>query len=328
VNRGGVAFLVALALWPAVVRSQDEGWRDRQIQSFDLVWQTVADTFPDPAFGGVDWEQARRDFRPRVVAAASPDDARRVMREMLARLGQSHFVILSDAEAVEGAAAPEPVGGTVVQFGNLPALTVRTDVRELATPEGRRAGFIGFNVWMAAIDDPVARAVDRFRALDGIVLDLRGNPGGLAVMMSGIAGHFFPEPVLLGRMRTRQGDLEFRANPRIATPEGRRVVPFGGRLAILVDARTGSTSECFAGALQDLGRARLFGQRTMGQALPAVTKQLPTGDVFLHAIGTFTTSTGRVLEGQGLRPEVEVTPRGAAPDDAALAEALRWIDER
>ncbi len=54
------------------------------------------------------------------------------------------------------------------------------------------------------------------------------------------------------------------------------VEPFAGPVAILVDELTGSTSETFAGALQSLGRARIFGRPTMGQALPALTGSCPT----------------------------------------------------
>jgi len=59
---------------------------------------------------------------------------------------------------------------------------------------------------------------------------------------------------------------------------------------------TGSTSECFAASLQSIGRVRVFGRPTMGQALAAVTKRLADGDVFMYALGDFVTSTGRRVE--------------------------------
>jgi carboxyl-terminal processing protease len=173
--------------------------------------------------------------------------------------------------------------GEIVTLGNLPPLSVRTEIRELRSPGRRRVGLIRFNLWMTAIDAPVAAAVDQFRRADGIVIDVRGNPGGLAGMMSGIAGHFLADPsVLLGRMQTRQMQLEFHPNPRLSTPDGRRVRPYAGPVAILVDDLTGSTSECFTGAMQSLGRARVFGTQTMGEALPALTKRLPNGDVLIR----------------------------------------------
>ena len=212
--------------------------------------------------------------------------------------------------------------GEVVTFGNLPPLASEFEERTVSTPGGKRVGYIAFNVWMPALGERIAAAVDRFRQHDGIVIDLRGNPGGLAAMMSGVAGHFIDEPVQLGTMRTRQTPtpLSFKVNPRIVTTDGRRVDVFKGPVAILVDELTGSTSEMFAGAMQSLGRARVFGRQTMGQALPALTRQLPSGDVLMYAIGDFTTSTGRSLEGAGVVPDepvsltVEALARGGDPD--------------
>ncbi|TAK13721.1 MAG: hypothetical protein EPO35_10130, partial [Acidobacteria bacterium] len=135
--------------------------------------------------------------------------------------------------------------GERVQFSNLPPMAVRVDERALATPGGRKAGLIGFNIWMAAVDAPVAKAVDRFRSADGLIFDLRGNPGGLAGMIMGMAGHVLDTPGVIGTMRTRQvPKLEFVANPRRSTPDGRAVAPFAGPVAILVDELTASASEC------------------------------------------------------------------------------------
>jgi len=220
--------------------------------------------------------------------------------------------------------------GLPVQFSNLPPMRVRVDAYAATTPVGRSVGVIGFNIWMAQVDAMVASAVDRFRATDGLVFDLRGNPGGLAGMISGIAGHVLERADLLGTMRMRQvPQLKFIVNPRTATPDGRTVKPFGGPVAILVDEMTASASECFAGALQDLGRARVFGRTSMGQALPASTRRLANGDVLEYVIGDFVTSTGRSLEGRGVIPD-EIQPLSiaslAAGRDDALRAALAWID--
>jgi carboxyl-terminal processing protease len=69
----------------------------------------------------------------------------------------------------------------------------------------------------------------------------------------------------------------------------------------------------------------------MGQALPALTKRLPSGDVLMYGIGDFVTSTGKRLEGAGVIPD-ELLPIStaalAAGHDEALAAAMRWIDKQ
>lgn len=223
--------------------------------------------------------------------------------------------------------------GDTVLLGNLPPLKLDVEARAAETPSGAPAGIVRFNIWMAGADAPIAAAVDRFRGARGIVIDLRGNPGGLAGMLMGISGHFFADKTELGRMKTRTNPsgLIFFANPRRSTSDGRTVEPYAGPVAILVDGLTGSASECFAGGMQSVGRARIFGETSMGQALPASFTRLPNGDTLLHAIADFVTADGTRLEGRGVVPdEIVKMDRTALSEgrDPVLAAALAWIDRQ
>jgi carboxyl-terminal processing protease len=219
--------------------------------------------------------------------------------------------------------------GSPVTVGNLPTMYVRVETEKKATPSGGTAGVIAFNVWMASVDAEFQKAVDQFRRSDGIIIDLRGNPGGLAAMLMGISGHFVSDRVSLGVMKTRESEFKFVANPRLVTASGERVAPFAGPLAILVDSMSGSASECFAGGMQSIGRARIFGQTSMGQALPALFDRLPNGDLLIHAYGDFVTAKGTRLEGTGVIPDEPVPLDRAdllAGRDRTMEAALAWID--
>ena len=221
--------------------------------------------------------------------------------------------------------------GEPVTVGSLPTMFVRVSSAARTTPGGRQVGVIGFNVWMTAVDAEFQRAVDRYRSADGIVIDLRGNPGGLAAMVMGIAGHFTANRDTLGVMKTKDSELRFNANPRLVDAAGHRVEPYAGPVAILVDGMTGSASECFAGGMQSLGRAHIFGQTSMGQALPALFDKLPNGDVLIHAWGDFVTGTGVRIEGRGVVPDQPVALTRAAllaGRDATLDAALAWFDSQ
>jgi carboxyl-terminal processing protease len=396
--------------------------RQFSLASFDTAWRIVAETHFDPTFNGLDWNAVRAELRPRAERAADADEVRLLIRDMLGRLGQSHFALLGpgDAEdyphgpagvpievriddggrvlvtraadqadasvkagdelvAIDGqqvgalldtieadhplrhamqwrlvtsrlsgavgshvllqlrspdgttrswTATRSMVPGQTVSIGNLPLLRASVSDYLARTAGGRAVGVIRFNLWVPAVADPIADAVDRYRDSAGLVLDLRGNPGGLADMMRGIAGHLVDEPVTLGRMRMREITLEFRANPRRSTRDGRSVLPYSGPVAILVDELTASTSECFAGGLQALGRVRVFGVTTAGQALPAATHRLPNGDVLLYAIGDFVTGDQRRLEGQGVVPDtiVPLSAESLAAGRDAERAALDWFD--
>jgi len=229
--------------------------------------------------------------------------------------------------------------GISTKLGLLPPFQVRCDERVLSKkelvalglPEDFNIVVIAFNIWMPAIAQKVDEAFQRHLNADGMIIDLRGNPGGAGGMAMGVAGHVMDEPKSLGAMRTRDTTLEFKVNPRRSTPQGERVEPFAGPVAIVVDPLSASTSEIFAGGLQKLGRARVFGRTSAGAALPAQMKSLASGDALLFAFANFTLPDGSTIEGTGVLPD---QPTGTHREDwtpnqdADVNAAARWITEQ
>jgi carboxyl-terminal processing protease len=209
--------------------------------------------------------------------------------------------------------------GKLVTFGNLPEQRVWFESRKL--PGG--AGYIHFNEFL----DPVSimpqfeAAVKEFANAPGIVLDLRGNPGGIGIMAMGIAGFFVSkESQKLGEMKMREVTLKFVIYPRAEV--------FEGPLAILVDSGSASTSEILAQGMQDLGRARIFGTPTAGAALPSDIVRLPNGDGFQYAQASYTSEKGKVLEGAGVTPDEIVRQTRddlSAGRDPVAEAAEKWI---
>ncbi len=168
----------------------------------------------------------------------------------------------------------------------------------------------------------------RMRSCRGVILDLRGNLGGVGAMIMGMSGHFFAEPETLGTMRLRGATMQYVVNPIRVTRSGAPLTPFTGSVAVLVDELSASTTDILATAMQKLGRARVFGGPSAGQALPAVVTTLPNGDRLMYVIGDFAGPDGNRVEGNGVTPD-EATPlsRSAllAGRDQALDAAVRWI---
>ncbi|MEM7246695.1 MAG: S41 family peptidase [Acidobacteriota bacterium] len=215
----------------------------------------------------------------------------------------------------------EPSQQQVVSFGHLTSLPVETESRVLDAG----VGYVRFNIFMPAIVGPFNEAIQGFidRRSPGVVLDLRGNPGGVGAMVMGLAGRFVAERgKSLGTMQTRETQLRFFANPRARSER------FEGPVAILVDDLSASTSEIFAGGLQEMGRVRVFGLRSAGMALPSLVEELPNGDRLQFVTADFTTPGGRRLEGQGVEPDA-VVPHSRehllSGEDAALSAAVAWI---
>ena len=216
--------------------------------------------------------------------------------------------------------------GQAVNFGHLP--TIHASVEHQRVERGDRCvGVVRLSTWMPPVAAALDSAIVTHNGCAGIVLDLRGNPGGLAGMVMGVAGHFLPRPDSLGMLRLREATIHLVANPRYVDAAGRAVEPFAGRLAILVDELTASTSEIFAGAMQTLGRASVLGVRTPGHALPAQVSRLPNGDLLMHVVADFTLPGGVRVEGRGVTPNVEIPlTKGALLEgrDPALDMAVEW----
>ena len=225
--------------------------------------------------------------------------------------------------------ALDSMRGPFSKFGNLPPLPATFEMTRRTLADGRCAAVIHFEYWMPPVMPALDRAVDAARHCGGIVLDLRGNLGGVAGMMMGAAGYFLTEPRTLGIMRSHGEEMRFVANPRRATDSGVPVEPFAGDVAILVDGLSASTSEMFAAAMQAIGRARVFGERTAGQALPAVATRLPTGDGLMHVVADFVAPDGTRIEGRGVIPDevVRLTRADLVEGrDAPLECAIRWFE--
>lgn len=220
-----------------------------------------------------------------------------------------------------------PAEGIVSQFGNLPPLAGLVKTNSIPTTRGC-VGLIEFNIWLPQLASELEKAVDQVWTCEGVIVDLRGNPGGLGAMVMGFGGYFVDSIQSLGAMRSRQVVLNFVINPRSSRADGRTAKPYEGRMAIIVDPMSASTSEIFAAGMQRIGRARVFGERSAGAALPALMERLPSGDVFVHAVADFTDPRGRRIEGSGAEPD-EIVPLRiedlVAGQDAPVEAAVRWI---
>ncbi|MBI3998560.1 MAG: S41 family peptidase [Armatimonadetes bacterium] len=155
----------------------------------------------------------------------------------------------------------------------------------------------------------------------GIVLDLRGNPGGLLDASVNIASHFLERGVVVTLETGRGQSTAYAVRPR--EPK------YLGPLIVLVDRGSASASELVAGALQDAG-IKLVGTRTYGKATVQAVYRFRDGSGLRLTISRYLTPSGRDLEGKGLEPDVELSSSGApigSPEDAQLNRAVAMIQQ-
>lgn len=158
-------------------------------------------------------------------------------------------------------------------------------------------GYIRFNMWVIPQMPKLRAAIREFNTAKGIIIDVRGNPGGIGGMASGVAGLMMDKQASLGKMQLRGGVNEFIVYPQSE--------PFAGKVVILTDHGSGSTSEVFAAGMQELGRAAIIGTTTAGAVLPSVFEKLPTGSLFQYAIADYRSPKNILIEGRGVIPDIE-----------------------
>lgn len=209
--------------------------------------------------------------------------------------------------------------GKMEKLGEMPALRTEFEKRRIA--DG--IGYIRFNIFLMPVMEPVRQAIREFKDAPGIIIDLRGNLGGIGYMSAGIAGELFDKRVSLGTMKLRQGDLNLAVFPQ---PE-----PYKGTVVILTDEASISTSEIMAGSLQELGRAIVVGRATPGMVLPSQFERLPGGARLQFVFADYKTPKGVMLEGRGVMPNIPVnlTRRELLEkSDPALEVAVQQIVKR
>ena len=210
--------------------------------------------------------------------------------------------------------------GKPVKFGHIGPIPLRLEKKLV---EGGYL-YMRFNMFLGPMQVMpwFQKALKEHADAPGLILDLRGNPGGLGLMACGIAGWLIEgDGFELGVMQFRDTKMKFVVNPRLD--------PWKKPVALLVDEGSASTTEILAQGLQDLGVARIFGRTTAGAALPSMIVRLPCGDLMQYAIAGYHSRSGKRLEGAGVLPDevIPVDPEKIRDEgDPILNAALRWFE--
>jgi len=300
-------WVALLGLLLTVTSAQDIGDYGAR---FDTAWRLVAERYWDESYGGADWEAVRRKYEPKALQARNDRAFYRVLSDMYGELGDNHSVFVPPSRVAEIRSG----------YGDLPCLGV------FFGPPRERVGSVSFRlmdgVGYLRVPDlatigvssslrQAVRTLER-RGATGLILDLRGNPGGRLVEMMGAAGVFTRG--FLWRTVTRW-TLPL---PYPALGGAETELP----LAVLIDGEVNSAAEGLAGALQSTGRATVFGARSAGNVEAVLPFCLRDGSQAWIATGVLAPLRGPTWEGRGVVPDVQTSSEGA------LEAALEFLREK
>jgi carboxyl-terminal processing protease len=180
--------------------------------------------------------------------------------------------------------------------------------------------YVRFNHWAEPVDTKFIAALASMHDTNGLIIDLRGNPGGFLGIVHTITKHLIHEKTLVSKWNFRNRQVEYRFDTATGA--------YHGPLVILIDERSTSSSEYFAGSMQSIGRAVIVGERTPGYLLITNWKKLLNGASFMYAFAQPVMPDGRIIEGNGVVPDIEVTLERDAllkSTDTQLEAARKYI---
>ncbi|WP_171437433.1 S41 family peptidase [Corallococcus exercitus] len=286
-------------------------------------------------FGGLGIEVARKGDRLVVVAPIDDTPAAR------AGIKAGDELLAIDGESTQGMDLGRalqkmrgPAGGrvllTLMRAGfNAPReLAILRDHIRIVSVEGALydgIGHVKVKNFQDRTDLSLKKELDRLRALnggkelDGLVLDLRNNPGGLLDQAVAMSDRFLPGNLPIVSTRGRDGRNASEEKSRDRDTE--KDYP----LVVLVNAGSASASEIVAGALQDHGRAVIMGTQTFGKGSVQTIIELEDGSGLKLTIARYYTPKGRSIQEKGITPDflVPEDSTGKTGSDAPREKDLR-----
>ncbi len=197
---------------------------------------------------------------------------------------------------------------------------VRAPVVEskLVSFAGRRWGLLRLSAFRVGAAVVLRRQIAQLQreGANGLVLDLRQNPGGLLDQAVAVTSLFLDHGIVVTLAGAHSPRRVYHAFPGIAT-----TLP----LVVLVDGMTASSAEIVAAALRDNQRATLVGERTFGKAVVQSVDPLPNGAALELTVARYFTPSGDDISNVGVAPQIVAADDPATPGDEALFAALRVL---
>ena len=195
-------------------------------------------------------------------------------------------------------------------------------VRVRSRPDDRFA-HIRLSTFYANTADKLAEAIREAQAngAEGLILDVRDNPGGLLSSVIDVTSMFLEDDSLILYELDGEGD---RDNHMARNAGEFADIP----LVVLANGYSASASEIVVGAIQDHGRAQVVGSTTFGKGSVNILRRLSNGGGLYMTIAKWYTPNGRLIEGNGVEPDHEVTSRDKQKADTSQFEkAVEVMEE-
>lgn len=314
---------------PAATQPSDR--RDRNLNAINTLLTALENDYSHVERLKIDWRKRAEDFRPRLLAARNGFEFAQVAVEFLAAAEDLHLWM-----DIEGQLFPTHRAAIVPNSKpeRLPHILKNYQRRSRHVATGISPGgatVLVLNSLEADNGNTYPAAIDVIRAADpkrGLIIDLRGNTGGMERIAQLIAGCFIDEPIDYAKHRTRAGgQWQPMQTRRIEpNPDGPR---YRGKVAVLIGPRVMSSSESMVQMFQVIPTATTIGGETRGSSGNPKPIDLGNGAKVHIPSWQSLTLDEQPIEGNGLAPRIAVQTKPTDFDtaDPILTRADHWLAE-
>ena len=218
-----------------------------------------------------------------------------------------------------------PVEVSVVREGNIKDFTVVRDIIDIPTVESEvlpdKIGYLRLNLFASNSDEALVEHLDKLKQerIEGLILDLRDNPGGDLESAINISRYFLPEgPVVY--IVDNKGRTKSMVNSQ---PE-----KLGVPLVVLINEGSASASEILAGAIKDTESGILIGEKTFGKALVQVLIEMRGKGALKLTTAKYLTPNKDDIQAKGIEPNIKVTLTAEDEEDTQLKKALDVLEKQ
>jgi len=263
------------------------------------------------SFEGIGAQVTMRDGQLTIVSTFKDQPAEKAglhQGDIVLKVDDTPIQNMSIYEAISLIRGPAgtPVHLTIAREGQEPFEVEITRARiDIPVVESKMLeNGIGYVSMYDFSSDTSAKLADAIQKLleqnpKGLILDLRGNPGGFLNEAVLTAGLFLPKDQVVVSERYKDAPPQVLQNP---------IDPIAADIpmVVLVDGGSASASEIVAGALQDHGRAKLIGEKTFGKGSVQLRYELSDGSELRVTVARWFTPNDRAIHGEGLEPDIVV----------------------
>jgi carboxyl-terminal processing protease len=215
---------------------------------------------------------------------------------------------------------PEPLEFTIAR-ASFEVPVVEFEILPAEIAGDATIGYIRLTEFNRNAEERLLAALEQVLAQQpqGLIFDLRDNPGGFLDQSVAVADAFLPEGVALFERNIRGLDETFRTDDG----DEAETIP----LVVLVNSGSASASEIVAGAIQDRGRAVLVGETTFGKGSVQQIYTLADGSELRVTVARWYTPDNHTIDGEGITPDIEVeSPEDlGGPEDGQLLRAVEFL---